>query len=215
METIRISSIIPISEANGPGPHYTIWTQGCNLKCSGCFNSHTHDPNGGYLQSIDALLKHIADLWHKNKIKGVTFTGGEPLQQIKSVITLLKGIKTIGKIGTIVLTGYNKQKCFELPEFNTVKEFTDVLIAGPYKQDLQLQEDLRGSSNKELILFTSFYSQGEFTCIPPVEVLIERNGSLSITGIKPEILTTIKDSNTFLNRRTVNPRFFDKNTAYK
>jgi organic radical activating enzyme len=96
----------------------------------------------------------------------VTITGGEPLQQMQSVITLLRGVKYIGNIGTIVLTGFSKEQCFELSEFNIFKKFADVLIAGKYKQDLKLQEGIRGSKNKHLILFTNLYSQEEFNQIP-------------------------------------------------
>ena len=30
------------SEANGPGNRTVVWFQGCNLKCSGCWNPETH-----------------------------------------------------------------------------------------------------------------------------------------------------------------------------
>ena len=122
----------------------------------------------------------------------MTITGGEPLQQMQSVITLLRGVKDIGNIGTIVLTGFSQKQCFELPEFNIFKEFVDVLITGPYKQDLKLQEGIRGSKNKQLVFFTNLYSQGEFSHIPPVEVFVDQEGSISITGIKPEVLNTLR-----------------------
>ncbi|MHA1945000.1 MAG: 4Fe-4S single cluster domain-containing protein [Candidatus Hodarchaeales archaeon] len=195
METIRLSNIIPISEANGPGPHYTIWVQGCNLRCNGCFNPHTHDPDGGYLQPIPDLLQKIASLWHKNEIKGVTITGGEPLQQIKSLTSLIRGVKDIGNIGIIILTGFSQVQCYKLSEFDIIKQFTDVLIAGPFKKNQKLQEGIRGSSNKEVILFTDQYSQEEFSVIPPIEIFIDKEGSLSITGIKPEILNSMRWEN--------------------
>ena len=191
MESIRLSSVVPISESNGPGPHYTIWVQGCNLRCPGCFNRHTHDPNGGYSQPISVLIKQIALLWYRNEIVGVTITGGEPFLQLRSVITLLKGIKAIGNIGTIVLTGFTHEQSQNRREFNSLKQFTDVLIAGPYQQDLKLQEGIRGSLNKELIFFTNHYSKMEFSKIPPIEVFVDQEGSISITGIKPEILDEI------------------------
>ena len=128
----------------------------------------------------------------------MTITGGEPLQQITSVTTLLKGIKSIGNIGTIVLTGFSKEESLKLSEFDTFKQFTDVLITGPFVQNLKLQEGIRGSSNKELILFTNYYSREEFSYIPPVEVFVDLEGTLSITGIKPEILKAMKKNDTSL-----------------
>ena len=53
---LRINSIVPISEANGPGPHFTIWVQGCTLKCAKCFNPQSHNVNEGNLISIDNIL---------------------------------------------------------------------------------------------------------------------------------------------------------------
>ncbi len=126
----------------------------------------------------------------------MTITGGEPLQQIESVITLLRGIKAIGNIGTIVLTGFNQEQCFKFSEFDNFRQFTDVLIAGPFMQNLILQEGIRGSSNKDLVLFSNFYTKEEFSLIPPVEVFVDIEGSLSITGIKPEILKTMRDKYT-------------------
>jgi anaerobic ribonucleoside-triphosphate reductase activating protein len=193
LKTIRLSNIIPISEANGPGPHYTIWVQGCSLQCPGCFNSHIHTSDGGYIQRIPEVIRNIAVLWLKKEIRGVTITGGEPLQQIKSVITLVRGIKAIGNIGTIVLTGYSHEKCIKLSGYKTLKQFTDVLIAGPFMQDFKIQEGIRGSSNKELLFLTDYYNYKEFSHIPPVEVFVDLEGSLSITGIKPEIINTMND----------------------
>lgn len=123
----------------------------------------------------------------------MTITGGEPLLQMNSLITLLRGIKNIDNIGTIVLTGFSREECLKFSEFDIFKQFVDVLIAGPFMQDLKIQDGIRGSSNKELILLTNYYTREEFSNIPPVEVFIDLNGSLSITGIKPEILETTKE----------------------
>jgi len=126
----------------------------------------------------------------------VTITGGEPLEQIESVIPLLRGIKAIGNIGTIVLTGFREEQYIKNPKFDNLKQFTDVLIAGPFIRNLILQEGIRGSSNKDLVLFSNFYTKEEFSHIPPVEVFVDIDGSLSITGIKPEILKAMRDKNT-------------------
>jgi anaerobic ribonucleoside-triphosphate reductase activating protein len=38
-----IHGIIPMSQANGPGERFTVWTQGCSRGCPGCFNPATHE----------------------------------------------------------------------------------------------------------------------------------------------------------------------------
>jgi anaerobic ribonucleoside-triphosphate reductase activating protein len=188
MKKLRLANIIPVSDANGPGPHFTIWVQGCSLKCPGCFNPQTHDPNGGYYQTISSLIHEIKTYWNKKRIRGVTITGGEPLQQIDSLTRLLQEIKAIGDIGTIVLTGYNESELQSIPGFNRLKQFIDVLISGRFLYEKKLQKEIRGSANKEFLFYSSFYRHEEFETIPPLEVFTDSEGSISITGIKPEIL---------------------------
>ena len=127
----------------------------------------------------------------------MTITGGEPLLQMNSLITLLRGIKDIDNIGTIVLTGFSHEECLKFSEFDIFEQFVDVLIAGPFMQDLKIQEGIRGSSNKELVFLTEYYTREEFSNIPPVEVFVDLDGSLTITGIKPEILKSTKETKNF------------------
>ncbi|MHA2244724.1 MAG: 4Fe-4S cluster-binding domain-containing protein [Candidatus Hodarchaeales archaeon] len=185
---LKISSIIPISEANGPGPHYAIWLQGCSLRCSGCFNPHTHDPNQGYFVKISTLLREIKMNWEERNIRGVTLTGGEPLDQIYGVIKLVNKIKKIGNIGIILLTGYGEEKLRRLPEFFLLKRTADVIIAGRFMQSQKIQKGIRGSRNKKILFFSNYYTIEEFEDIPPVEVWMKNDGTITITGIEPEII---------------------------
>ncbi|MFX1538548.1 MAG: 4Fe-4S single cluster domain-containing protein [Promethearchaeota archaeon] len=188
MKKLRLANIIPVSDANGPGPHFTIWVQGCSLRCPGCFNPHTHDPNGGYSRTIPSLIHEIKKYWEQKQIRGVSITGGEPLQQIDSLTNLLQEIKAIGNIGTIVLSGYNKSELQSIPGFDRLKQYTDVLISGRFLYEKKLQKEIRGSTNKEILFYSSFYHHEEFETIPPLEVFTDSDGSICITGIKPEIL---------------------------
>ena len=186
--TIRISSILPISEANGPGPHYTIWFQGCSLRCPGCFNPHTHNMNEGTNVSVSTLIKGIEELWKLKKIIGVTLTGGEPLDQIKGLVNLIKGIKKIGRVGIVLLTGYEEEEIEKFPEVSTLQNYTDVIIAGRFKQNQLIQRGIRGSENKKYLFYSDLYSIEEFFFVPPVEIFLNDNGTIIITGIEPEIL---------------------------
>lgn len=189
--TLRISSLLPISEANGPGPHYTIWFQGCSLKCPGCFNPHTHNPNEGNIVPLSALIEEISEIWKLKKIRGVTLTGGEPLDQTEGVLNLIKEIKQIGRVGIILLTGYEEEELKLFPNFSILQKDIDVIIAGRFKQNQKIQHGIRGSKNKKYMINSSFYSIKEFDSIPPVEVLLNDNGTITITGIEPEILDEI------------------------
>ena len=79
---IRIAGTVGESIVDGPGIRYTIFTQGCPHHCEGCHNPETHDFNGGKLADTDKIYAHIiAD----PLLKGVTFSGGEPLLNAKFI----------------------------------------------------------------------------------------------------------------------------------
>lgn len=185
---IRISSIIPVSEANGPGPHYTIWFQGCNLKCPGCFNPNTHSRLKGNPRTISSILAEIKGEWELKRIRGVTITGGEPFQQADGLIQLVKGIKEIGEIGIIVLTGYDEIELAKIPEFDVIKNSIDLIIAGRYRENRKIQKGLRGSSNKEYIFLSGEYLLDDFVSIPALEITTNNNGIITLTGIMPDLI---------------------------
>lgn len=187
--TIKLANILPISEANGPGPHFTLWLQGCPLKCDGCFNPDMQNFDKGKDFLISDLAQQIEDLWIAGEIRGVTITGGEPLTQISSLLKLLKTIKNLGNIGTIVLTGYDPPELVSLAGFVELIPYIDVLIPGRYLQELKLQEGIRGSANKALLFFSTYYNSEEFEDIPSIEVISHANGEISVTGIAPELLS--------------------------
>lgn len=187
-DRLLVSSIIPISEANGPGPHFTIWCQGCNLKCPGCYNPHTHNPTEGYSVNLSIIIEEIKKHWKAKNIRGVTLTGGEPLNQINVVLKLIKRIKSFGNIGIIILTGYEEEEVNKMCGYSALQMYTDVIIAGRFRADQKLQDGIRGSENKKYLWFSDFYSSNEFNSIPPVEASIKDDGTIIISGINPEII---------------------------
>ena len=66
------------------------FAQGCKHNCEGCFNPETHDFSGGEEKNIDDLIKDVL----KNKmIKGITFSGGDPLEREINFHTWQKPLK--------------------------------------------------------------------------------------------------------------------------
>lgn len=189
MNNIRLATIIPNSEANGPGNHFTIWVQGCSLNCPGCFNKSLQDKTKGTDFSIEKIVKQINQYWIDGKIRGLTITGGEPLQQTAAILKLIKSVKQISrKLGIILLTGYYKTELEKNDYFQELTSNIDVLIAGRFDINKKIQEGLRGSSNKEYYFFSSIYTLEEFDSIPPTEVFIDSTGEISLTGINPTII---------------------------
>ncbi|OWT33515.1 hypothetical protein BGI41_02015 [Methanobrevibacter sp. 87.7] len=105
--TIRITNIQHFSLQDGPGIRTTIFLKGCNLNCPWCCNPETINYNiekytekglkkeFGYDISIKELEKEILKdkIYYSKNNGGVTFSGGEPLLQIKELKPLLNNLK--------------------------------------------------------------------------------------------------------------------------
>jgi anaerobic ribonucleoside-triphosphate reductase activating protein len=109
---MRIAGIDKQSVVNAPGVNYTIWLQGCSHHCKDCFNLSTWDYNGGYELDLNEIYDDIAYEVEKSTINGiplitgVTFSGGEPLDQMLDVVSLACLIKTRLGLTTNLYTGY-------------------------------------------------------------------------------------------------------------
>lgn len=106
---VRVSNIQRFSLHDGPGIRTTIFLKGCNLKCPWCANPENMDFNiieyknentreqgvfGKDVEALDLFEEIIKDReYYKINNGGVTFSGGEPLLQIKALEPLLKKLK--------------------------------------------------------------------------------------------------------------------------
>lgn len=104
--TVRITNIQHFSLQDGMGIRTTVFLKGCNLNCPWCSNpenisfeieNYHHDNQSeyfGYDISLEDLEKEILkDEVFYGDDGGVTFSGGEPLLQIKEFKPLLKSLK--------------------------------------------------------------------------------------------------------------------------
>lgn len=151
-KTIRLSGIAYESLVNGPGIRRVFFAQGCRHNCVGCFNPDTHDFNGGEIMDMDKL---IADLSGNPFIDGVTFSGGDPLEQADKFIYLAKESKNLG-LTIWSFTGYRFEFILQnANEKNKWKEFLDnidVLVDGKF--EINNKKDglkFRGSINQRII----------------------------------------------------------------
>lgn len=151
-KTVRLSGIAYESLVNGPGMRRVFFAQGCRHNCDGCFNPETHDFLGGEEKNMDELIEDVL----KNKmIKGVTFSGGDPIEQADKFAYMAKAFKN-AKLNIWCYTGYTFESLLEKMENdNEVRELLeniDVLVDGKFQLDKK--EDglrFRGSSNQRII----------------------------------------------------------------
>ena len=151
---MRYADIKPNDSVNGEGVCVSLFVQGCNNFCEGCFNKETWDFNGGKPFG-GRELQYIKRLLTANGIKrNFSVLGGEPLHSnnIKEVTTIINEIKTFdNSIKVYVWTGYLYEDLLKKYGEKIFKNI-DVLIDGKFEmkeKDVTLK--LRGSSNQRII----------------------------------------------------------------
>lgn len=147
---LNLAGVIKESIVDGRGIRYTVFTQGCPHHCHGCHNPQTWDFNGGSEKSIEEIFE---DFKQNPLLKGITFSGGEPFCQPAPLAQLAGLVRGIGKDVT-VYTGYTYEQLLAKndPDINALLAQTDVLIDGPFVEDLKnLELHFRGSENQRLI----------------------------------------------------------------
>lgn len=149
---LRIAGIEPESFVDGPGIRLTVFTQGCHHNCPGCQNPQTHDFNGGHFIEIEEILEMIDE---NPLLDGVTFSGGDPMDQAAALLPLAREIKERG-MNLVIFTGYTyeylQQHWNENTDFLELLSFADMLVDGPFimaKKSMDVK--FRGSYNQRLI----------------------------------------------------------------
>lgn len=159
LEIIKIHNYENCTEALGPYKRFALWVQGCNKDCKGCMTPESRDINSGIDIDINKLVEVIIK---SEDIEGITISGGEPFLQARELLNLISKVKSIKDIGVIIYTGYTYNELLNNsdPNNETVKKllnYCDLLIDGPYKDELNDGLSLRGSSNQNIISLTERY----------------------------------------------------------
>ena len=179
---IRINSYIPITNVEGVGTRFAIWVQGCSIRCEGCANYHMWDKNGGKLFDTSEIFELIKS--YKDKIEGMTFLGGEPLEQIEAVTEIAKNVQNIG-LSVILFTGYNYQDKIQEEKFQALIKYVDILIDGNFKKDkLDYSRAWVGSSNQNYYFLTDKYDKSViYKYKNKIEVRITKDNKVLMTGM--------------------------------
>ena len=184
---MRYASINEYEVANGISNGISLYVQGCDFHCPGCFNKSAWDFNGGKewtKETEEDFLKLI----DRPYIKRVSILGGEPLasQNLDGVLNLVNQIRlSLPEKSIWLYTGFVIEDigfCKAMSDFakgeidwetalnteydnllrNMIVSKVDVLVDGRFeddKKDLSLQ--FRGSSNQRIILVRESLEQGE------------------------------------------------------
>lgn len=183
MSVLNLAGFLARSSANGPGTRAVIWVQGCPIRCRGCFNPASWSFSPVTMVSSDELAARILAT---DGIDGVTFSGGEPFAQAGALACVGEQVRDEG-LTIVTYTGYT---CEQLttradPAMDRLLAVTDLLIAGPYVENMACNDPYIGSANQQVIPLTGRIlpvpSQG-----PPkgelIEFSIAPDGMVTTTG---------------------------------
>lgn len=146
--------------ANGTGIRITLWCSGCSIQCPGCHNPESWDPQSGELftsATEERILKELG----KPYVKGITFTGGNPLEEdsLMAVSSIIRDIRELrpkkdiwlytGKVLTKDSFRYNTGGS---PVEVWILRHCDYVVDGPFIESLKdVSLAFRGSSNQRII----------------------------------------------------------------
>jgi anaerobic ribonucleoside-triphosphate reductase activating protein len=191
-----LHALIPASRANGPGLRAVVFFQGCKVGCVGCWNPRTH-PFRGAEVTVDAVAQEVLRACQEHNLEGVTFSGGEPMQQADSLLDLMHSLRRQSpKLSFGMFSGYAEH---ELDQgqywiwgdgsseqqrkrlWQEIRGHLDFAILGRFNQAQPSSIPFRTSRNQVLRLFTDRYTPADFS-EQLTEVSIKEDGQVEVTG---------------------------------
>src|ERR1039457_546413 len=105
-----LHAFIPASRANGPGLRAVVFFQGCKLHCVGCWNPNSHPFHGEDIK-VDAVVQEVLRARQEQSLEGVTFSGGEPMQQAHGLLGLMHSLRQQApELSFGMFTGYTEHE---------------------------------------------------------------------------------------------------------
>jgi anaerobic ribonucleoside-triphosphate reductase activating protein len=181
------------TEALGPGLRAVIWVQGCPLNCQGCISPDWIP----FKPALKFTPEEIIEKFDFPPISGLTFSGGEPMEQASDLASVARLARKKKDLNIICFTGYRYERLLKNPPNAGVPYLLaeiDLLIDGPYVQSRNESIGLRGSSNQRFIHLTSRLADQDFaTQKRKVEITVS-NGVLEFIGIPTPAIKTAMDN---------------------
>lgn len=178
--SLVLAGVVLASRANGPGVRDVYWTAGCNLRCPGCQNEHLWSAGAGRPVPVDEVAAFMRS--RQGRVDGVTFSGGEPVDQPQALSSLVAAARGLG-FSVVLFTGRTWEQCQADVLLRDTVEQCDLVVAGPFVRGLATGgHPLLASSNQVLAFPTGRYSEADLQAVPETEVLLGREGMV-VTGV--------------------------------
>ena len=146
----------------GFGRRVVIWTIGCPHACPACSNPELWKPDPSRDLQVSDIIRTIQSI--KDSIDGVTITGGEPFMQVSELAELVASINISVTEDIIIYSGFTLKylQCLKDERVDSILNHTAVLIDGSYRDELNDEIGLRGSSNQRIHIFNPRYEDRRF-----------------------------------------------------
>jgi len=147
---MRYHNITKDDMLNGDGLRVVLWVAGCTHCCKGCQNPLTWDPNGG-LAFDDNAKREIFEQLEKPYIRGITFSGGDPLHSANRLDVRNLCVEIKEKYPEKSIWMYTGD-AWESVIYYPIMQYIDVLIDGEFhleERDVKLK--WKGSKNQRVI----------------------------------------------------------------
>jgi anaerobic ribonucleoside-triphosphate reductase activating protein len=190
-----VHTIMPATRANGPGLRCVVFVQGCNLGCPGCWNFWGHTFRGAEF-AVETILAEVVNRHRQYSFDGVTFSGGEPMQQADDLAELLQGLRSaLPRLSVGMFTGYSEEELEtgryftrrgvdqdqRLALWRSIRSQLDFAVMGRYDRLQPSDAPMRTSANQALRLFSTRHTEMDFS-VQTVEITIAADGLTRTTG---------------------------------
>lgn len=180
---LRIARTVAQTEAEGPGPRFAIWTQGCPLRCPGCCNPEMFAERGGVETEVSSLIEAV--LAQGEAIEGITLLGGEPFAQAAACAELAAAVRGRG-LSVVVFSGYALEELRAScdPGVARLLAATDLLFDGRFERERpEPRRRWIGSANQRAHFFGDRYRPDDPRLVAENTVEIRfAAGELSVNG---------------------------------
>lgn len=157
---LRVASVVPATEAEGPGTRFALWFQGCPLRCPGCCNPEYLPFEGGEARTVGDILALLDETREETGVEGITLLGGEPFAHAMPAAALATAAHERG-LSVMAFTGFTLEHLRESrdPHVGTILNHVDILVDGPFVRETpDTERRWIGSTNQRIHFLTDRYA---------------------------------------------------------
>jgi anaerobic ribonucleoside-triphosphate reductase activating protein len=173
-----------------------VFFQGCTLACQNCFNPDSH-PFTGAKFTIQAVAERVLQAHQEHGTEGVTFSGGEPMQQAPALLELIQTLRQqVPSLSFGMFSGYSDLELV-LGEYSIwgcdysesdrrrlweeIRAHLDFAVLGRFNETQPSALPLRTSRSQALRMLTTRYGVKDYGP-QSVEVIVHPDGRAEVTG---------------------------------